>query len=263
MTAIRTLQYGDHGSQYGELYQPAEQRVPGAAVVIHGGYWRDAYGASLGRPLARDLAAHGVPAWNLEYRRAGADGGGWPQTFADVAAGIDFLAGLLPEGAPVVLIGHSAGGHLASWAVSRPVLSPDHPAAGSWSSSKARVIAVISQSGLLDLGRARELRLSHDAVENLLGGEDQPAPDRRYQLADPLQLVPAACPVFAVHAEADVDVPGELSENYVRAAQAAGGTAELIPAPGDHFDLIDPAAPAWAICRELALTALRDDRRVA
>ena len=91
-------------------------------VVIHGGYWRSQYGAELGEPLARDLAAHGMAAWNLEYRRAG-NGGGWPHTFEDILAGIDQLADLAGTHAldlgRVVALGHSAGGHLAVWAAGR------------------------------------------------------------------------------------------------------------------------------------------------
>ncbi|MCC2660799.1 MAG: alpha/beta hydrolase, partial [Arthrobacter sp.] len=130
-------QYGDHPSQWGELFLPETppasssrngRRPParGVVVVIHGGYWRSQYGAELGEPLAKDLAAHGMPAWNLEYRRAG-NGGGWPHTFEDVLAGIDRLRGVADEHGldltRVVALGHSAGGHLAVWAAGRDRLA--------------------------------------------------------------------------------------------------------------------------------------------
>jgi len=41
---------------------------------------------------AADLAARGYAAWNLST--AALAGGGWPETFEDVAAGIDLLARL-------------------------------------------------------------------------------------------------------------------------------------------------------------------------
>ncbi len=73
-------------------------------------------------PLARDLAAHGITAWNLEYRRAG-NGGGWPHTFEDILAGIDHLSEIAGDHdlqlGKVVALGHSAGGHLAVWAAGR------------------------------------------------------------------------------------------------------------------------------------------------
>ena len=84
---------------------------------------RRQYDLSLGRPLAESLVGHGWAACNLEYRRVGpADGGGGgtPETFDDVAAGIDRLArvdGL--DTSVVITLGHSAGGHLAAWAAGR------------------------------------------------------------------------------------------------------------------------------------------------
>ena len=37
-------------------------------------------------PLARNLSALGYAVWNIEYRRVGQEGGGWPGTLADAAA---------------------------------------------------------------------------------------------------------------------------------------------------------------------------------
>ena len=84
--------YGADPAQFGELSLP-DGRPLGTVVVLHGGFWGARYDLSLGRPLAADLAARGYAAWNLEYRRSG-NGGGWPATFEDVAAGIDLLATL-------------------------------------------------------------------------------------------------------------------------------------------------------------------------
>ena len=89
------------------------------AVVIHGGFWRSAYGLEFGRPLASSLSGRGWAALNIEYRRVG-NGGGYPTTLVDVAASIDLLADAGQIGARendleldlarVVAIGHSAGG---------------------------------------------------------------------------------------------------------------------------------------------------------
>jgi fermentation-respiration switch protein FrsA (DUF1100 family) len=106
---------------------------------------------------------------------------------------------------------------------------------------------------VLDLRRAWELGLSDQAVENFLGWgpDDEP---QRFRWADPLQQVPLAVPVYAFHSEADDAVPVALSENYVAAAQAAGGRAELIRVPGDHFDIIDPASAAFERIRTVLQT---------
>mgnify|MGYP001248621294 CR=1 FL=1 len=82
--------YGAHPDQFGELYLPAGAGPHPPVVLIHGGCWRDQYGlAPLGQ-LCEALRSAGYAVWSLEYRRLGG-GGGWPATFADIAAGADAL----------------------------------------------------------------------------------------------------------------------------------------------------------------------------
>jgi acetyl esterase/lipase len=253
-------EYGGHPSQWGELFLPglpAGTRHRGVVVVIHGGYWRPQYGAELGEPLAEDLAAHGMAAWNLEYRRAG-DGGGWPGTFEDILAGIDKLAALAGPHAldleRVVALGHSAGGHLAVWAAGRDKLALLGPAEGGGLFSGAggvRLTGVVSQSGVLDLAEAERRHLSSGAVANLLGGPSSEFPGR-YRTADPMAALPLDVPVYAVHAEDDLDVPAAMSAGYVEAGRSGPVPPRLVRVPGDHFALIDPRADAYVTCRELA-----------
>ena len=122
-----SYRYGSDPAQFGELTLP-DGRALGTVVVLHGGFWGARYDLSLGRPLAADLAARGYAAWNLEYRRSG-NGGGWPATFEDVAAGIDLLATLPVDPSRVAAIGHSAGGHLGAWAAARAGLPDGAPGA--------------------------------------------------------------------------------------------------------------------------------------
>ena len=232
--------YGPDPSQFGELYRPDGASL-GTVVVVHGGFWRAAYDLSLGRPLADDLVARGYTVWNLEYRRVGI-GGGWPTTFADVAAGIDLLAELDLDTSAVVAIGHSAGGHLATWAAGRGKL-PDGAPGGR---PRVAVTAVVSQAGVLDLVGCAENRVGATAAPDLMGGMPAELPDQ-YQLANPLAAVPLAAPVLCVHARADDNVPYSQSVTYVEAARQAGAPAELVTVPGDHFTVIDPAAEAWRV----------------
>ena len=247
-------QYGTDPSQWGELFLPgipAGQRHRGVVVVIHGGYWRATYGAELGEPLAQDLAAHGMAAWNLEYRRAG-NGGGWPGTFQDVLAGIDMLAALADRHAldlsRVVALGHSAGGHLAVWAAGRG--RPGLPAWAGKRNDGVRLTGVVSQSGVLDLAGAERLGLSNGAVGNLLGGPSSDFPDR-YRAADPVAALPLDVPVYAVHAQDDDDVPPAISAAYVEAGRAGAVPPRLVTVPGDHYDLIQPGTAAYVTCRDL------------
>ena len=185
------------------------------AVVLHGGSWQPRYGKITTRPLSADLARRGWAAWNVEYRRLGAEGGGWPATFDDVAAAIDHLATLgdarLDLGR-VALVGHSAGGQLALWAAARPGLPAGAPGA------EPAVVArrVIGLAPVTDLVRAGA------TARALLGGTPEQAPDRWAQ-ADPLQRVPLSVPVVLVHPADDETVPVQRSRDYAAAARAAGG----------------------------------------
>ena len=223
--------YGDDPSQYAELTRPTGT-ARGVVVIIHGGFWKSAYDLSLGRPLVPSLVAAGWATWNLEYRRVG-DGGGVPATLDDVAAGIDALAGV--EGldtSAVVTLGHSAGGHLATWAAARGRFGfPD----------RVPVTAVIAQAGVLDLRSAYDAGLGGGAVEAFLGHP----PSTGDLGVDPIQQVPLAVPLWCVHGRGDDTVPPAQSADYVAAARAAGADAELVVVEGDHFEVIDPDSEAW------------------
>ncbi|WP_243418285.1 alpha/beta hydrolase family protein [Actinomycetospora cinnamomea] len=248
----RPLTYGPDPAQFGVLHLPPGTGPVPVAVVVHGGYWRAAYGLDLGTPLAVDLTNRGVAAWNIEYRRVGA-GGGWPATFTDVAAAVDLLTAEVQEAAGgrldldrVVLLGHSAGGHLATWAASRERLRDGSVAAA----PRVRPVGTVAQAGVLDLVAAAEQGLGGGAVVDLLGGTPATVADR-YALGSPAALVPAAGPVVCVHGDADTVVPLDQSQRYLAAATAARGEARLRVLPGvDHFGVIDPAHPAWTAVRE-------------
>lgn len=231
------LSYGRLADQYGILGQPAGKPI-GLVVLIHGGFWLQEYGADLMEPIAADLRRRGYATWNLEYRRVGG-GGGYPATFEDVAAGIDHVARLGIE-APVTVVGHSAGGHLAVWAASRSDRTPG-------ARPTVRAENTIALSGVLDLRAADSEQLGQGAARVLMGD----ASPGQLTYADPIQLVPAYGSISAVHARADQNVPLSQSRSYVDADLAAGGAAGLFPVPGDHFDLIDPGSAAWAKVTDL------------
>ncbi|ANS79896.1 putative lipase/esterase [Serinicoccus hydrothermalis] len=226
---MERITYGEEESQW------VERRVPtgpsrGTVVVLHGGFWRAAYGADLGTPLAEDLTAQGWTTLNVEYRRVG-DGGGFPQTFDDVHAALE----LVDVDGPVVTLGHSAGGQLAAWAAGRL-------RTGQWSGD-VEVTHVVSQAGVLDLGTAYEERLGGGAVEDFLAATPD---DPLYDLVDPIRQVPLDAPLWALHAPDDGQVPISQSEAYVTAAREAGAKAEQIEVTGGHFNLIDVGTGAWA-----------------
>ena len=235
--SVRRISYGDDVSQFGELHLPAGA-PRGVAVVIHGGFWRAAYDLSLGTPLAESLAATGWAAWNLEYRRVG-NGGGNPATLDDVAAGIDKLAELDLDLSTVVTIGHSAGGHMATWAGGLDGFEQWHPT--------VKVTAAVSQAGVLDLRKGDADNLGRGAVAQFLGHRAGPEDEA----VDPAQQLPLDVPIWCVHGTGDDIVPPSQSRGYVDAARAAGAEAHLVEVPGDHFVVIDAGSAAWS--RQLAI----------
>jgi acetyl esterase/lipase len=232
-------------------------------VVIHGGFWRTAYGADLTSDLAEDLVRHGHAAWNVEYRRVGDDpdrgGGGWPATCLDVAAAVDLLAvtgQTLAAGrldlSRVVAIGHSAGGQLAGWLAGRGSL----PAGAPGGSPLVPLTGFVSQAGVLDLALALKQDLGAGATRNFLGARVDD-PEAR-SLACPSALLPMGIPSMCVHGTADHDVPLSQSRRFVAAARRAGDDSRLLVLPGtDHYALIDVTSPAWAASRTAVLDLAR------
>ena len=246
--------YGDDASQLGELFVPDGRSQHPVVVVIHGGYWKARWDRSLMTGLCKDLAGRGLAAWNLEYRRVG-NGGGWPETFADVAAGVDLLSDLdVPlDLARVGAIGHSAGGQLALWAAARSTLSGDAPGAAPRVSPRA----VVSQAGIADLRLAADTPPSDEPTRTLLGGSPEEHPER-YALASPRERLPLGLEQLLLHGERDESVSLLISESYWAAARALGDPVELrvLPRTG-HFEHIDASTEAWRVGRDWLAERLR------
>jgi acetyl esterase/lipase len=83
-------------------------------ITIHGGFWQSKFGLEENDPICEDLTRRGYATWNIEYRRVGEDGGGWPGTFNDVIDAVNHLTHLKErfqiDLSRVVILGHSAGG---------------------------------------------------------------------------------------------------------------------------------------------------------
>ena len=238
---MERIPYGTDPFQFGELQLPRTSGPHAIAIVIHGGFWRAKYDLDYIRPVCDALTEAGIATWNLEYRRIGNPGGGWPGTFDDVARGADHVVSIASrfhlDVNRVIAIGHSAGGHLALWLAARSKL----------------LSAAISLAGVVDLRRAWELRLSNTVVAEFLGGSPDEVADR-YDFASPIERLPFGIPQKLFHGTADASVPFEISQRYVQAAQLHGDDAELIALPGaSHFDLVDPSKNEFSLVRAAVL----------
>jgi acetyl esterase/lipase len=239
----RQIAYGEHPDQVGNLHLPARDDPRAVVVLVHGGFWRSGWDRTLMTPLARDLAGRGYAAWNVEYRRVGQVGGGWPGTLEDAAAAFDAVAALDGVDATrVATVGHSAGGHLALWLAGRHRL----PAGAPGTAPRLRPVAAVSLAGVADLVRGAQDDLGTGACRAFLGGTPEEVPER-YDVASPAALVPLGVPQLLVHGGRDVDVPPAQSLAHAAAARAAGDDVDLVELPeADHFDVIEPAHASWA-----------------
>jgi acetyl esterase/lipase len=227
--------YGQDPNQFVDVRLPEGKGPHPVVFFIHGGYWRAKYDLTHAGHLCVALKKIGIATWNVEYRRVGNPGGGWPGTFEDIRSAYralhshknESLAKLDPK--RVCVSGHSAGGHLA---VCLAAFEPT-------------VTRVLSLAGVLDLRRAWELHLSNDAVVEFLGGTPTTVPDH-YHEASPAERSISQAHQKLIHGNADDVVPYEFSQNYAAKKKAAGEHVELITLPGvGHFEIIDPGSNAW------------------
>ncbi|HVL29625.1 MAG TPA: alpha/beta hydrolase [Sphingomicrobium sp.] len=250
-SADHRLAYGADPLQFGELWVPKTGRRHPVIVLIHGGCWRaDLPGTELMDYMAADLRDRGYAVWNLEYRRIGHPGGGYPGTFRDIAAGVDHLRALaLQYGLDlrrVAVSGHSAGGHLALWAAGRdrlPAASPLRVA------DPLPVRGAVSLAGIADLSSYRET--GPDAcggpstIDSLVGIQGA---DGRDVFADtsPPSLLPLGDRQVVVSGALDHIVPPRFGQDYATAAATAGDAAASVVLEGaGHFELIDPTSAVW------------------
>ena len=205
-------------------------------VFIHGGYWQALDGSSSSH-LACGLNAHGIDVAIPSYDLC-------PEVSVEEIIGQMRMASreLARLGRPLVMSGHSAGGHLAAC-----MLATDWPAFDA-SLPADLVIAAYTISGLFDLGP-----LVGTSINKALGLDQTTA-----RAASPL-LWPAP-----KHGSLDAIVGGIESAEYFRQSQTvvdvwgkAGIATRFGTVPGaNHFTAIaplaDPESPMVSRLRELA-----------
>ncbi|MBM3766607.1 MAG: alpha/beta hydrolase [Acidobacteria bacterium] len=247
------IPYGIGALQFGELRVPPGKGPHPVVIIVHGGCWVSKLGnlderavaLDLLRPVAADLTAHGFATWNIEYRRVGNDGGGWPGSFQDVAAAADHVRKLARKNRldlkRVVAIGHSAGGHFALWLAARSKLPK---------SSELYVKKPLQLKGVVDLDGPGDLKATlplqrpvcgAPVITQLMGGTPDERP-QRYREGSPIEMLPHGVPqeIFAGRMFA-AQTPA-----YVDAAKRAGETINAAIAPqAGHFVYVDPGSATW------------------
>jgi acetyl esterase/lipase len=225
------LHYGSDEHQFADLRLPKGQGPFPAAMFVHGGFWRSRYDLAHAGFFCAALTKAGFVTWNLEYRRVGNPGGGWPGSFEDVTAGYQFLrqlAGRYPiDTKRIVVLGHSAGGQLAL------ALAAHHNS----------MPAVVSLAGVVNLRRAWDLHLSNDAASAFLGGSPDAVPEH-YHEASPSEL-DISCKQLLIHGTEDDTVPVDMSRNYVKQKHNRENVSLLEVPKAGHFEIVDPESKVW------------------
>lgn len=212
----KTITFGKSDDQVIDFYLPSDQKKP-LIVLIHGGYWRPEYDRKHLAPLARALANIGWPVALIEYRRII---GNPDAMMSDVISAIEEVSNSYSN---LILIGHSAGGHLALVAA-----------------HKVNASAIIALAPLTNLLVAEELDLDEGAVSDFLG-----APAALRSDLDPTRLPVLTIPTTLIHGTLDLRVPINFSREYV--AQKAGVNVHFLEFEHlGHFELIDPRSEIFA-----------------
>ena len=249
----RRIAYGTDPLQFGELRVPPGRGPFPVVTIVHGGCWvaklpnldERAVALDLLRPTAAALTGMGIATWNLEYRRIGNPGGGWPGTFEDVGWGTDYLRKIARQNhldlKRVVAMGHSSGGHLAIWLAARHKLPPSSEL---YTKNPLPLLGVVDLDGPGDLKALiprQQPICGGPVITELIGGTPEEHPER-YREASPVEMLPLgvrqeifAGRMFAAGAPA-----------YEEALRRAGDAVHsVVLAQGGHFVFVDPGSAVW------------------
>jgi acetyl esterase/lipase len=236
------IAYGNDPNQFGELRLPKGKGPFPVVMNIHGGFWRARYDLTHAGHLCAALTAKGAVTWNVEYRRAGNPGGGWPGTLEDIRSAYRFIAEISGRynlnPAKALVMGHSAGGQLALCLAAY----------------ETSVRRVVSLAGVVDLQQAWKLHLSNDAVAEFLGGKPDEVASG-YHAADPMDLaVSHDTAQWLIHGASDDTVPSHFSRKYVEQKKKRGEDVHYLELPNaGHLDVIDPRSNAWSEVEKIVL----------
>lgn len=256
------IPYGPSPLQFGQLRLPDGPGPHPVVLFIHGGCWLAEYDIGHVGPLEQGLADAGYAVWSLEYRRVGDEGGGWPNTFLDIADGTDHLrelAGSYPlDLQRVVASGHSAGGQFALWLAARDRLPRESPL---HRPRPLRITGVLALAPAADLEGLSEGTVCGDVVSSLMGGSPKSVPER-YRDGSPMQLLAPDVPQVVVLGAFD-EAWGPSGRAYVEHARESGLPLRVVEAgESGHFEMIVPSTSTWPLVLK-ALAQLTQSPRAA
>lgn len=215
------IRYGPEATQAIDLFVPSGRGPFPVAVLIHGGCWMAAPAATREqlRHLGADLARRGIAVWSIGYRRADEVGGGYPGTYQDVGIAIDRLRDEAQrhrlDPSRTVLVGHSAGGHLALWAAGRDRLPVTSALRVATPFVPRKVVAL---AGVGDLKAFAPLipRACRPGIAERLVGEPSASRPDVYADTSPSALPATGADIVMVSGVLDRLVPPYVAHDYAR-----------------------------------------------
>jgi acetyl esterase/lipase len=203
----------------------------GVVTLIHGGCWSNAYDRNHTLPMAEALSTMGYDVWVPEYRRVGDEGGGWPGSLEDIITAVEFVTD--KTGQQPILVGHSAGGHLALRAAQ----------------TSLAIDGVVGLAPITDLVSYGAESGSCQSMVAPFMGDDTYSPDENYRDAS-INLNAITVPVAVVIRDEDP---------IVGASQVAVfDSGQVIKVKGaGHFDVIHPKTEAFSAVL-VALEAMKE-----
>ena len=247
------IAYGDQALQFGELRLPSGSGPFPVVIFIHGGCWMSQFDLNHVGAVCADLKQEGYAVWTPEYRRIGDEGGGWTGTFEDAGKSMDYLR-TLANNYPldldkVVLMGHSAGGHLALWLAGRKNLPKNSPL---YVANPLPAKAVIPLAAITDLEEYNKVNNScSSSVTQLVDGSPNEVRER-YQEGSPIHLLPLTIPIRLIHGSIDNIVPLHQSQSLNEQARMQNDDSQVITIEGaGHFDMVSPYSDTWKTVKEV------------
>jgi acetyl esterase/lipase len=232
------------------LDRPAKGKAP-IVVLVPGGGW-DTHDSSGFAPLAQKLTDAGLAVVTTSYR-AGQEGKRFPVPVQDVTCATAYAARAAADqgvgGGPVIVVGHSAGGHLGALAAT------SRNALGAQCADPIPKIA-----GFVGLGGVYD---TLDFEPNMVAffGTPQSNDPTLWESGDPVAYaekgeVPLSLRVLLLAGEDDTVVPMNQATTYAAVLAKKLIKVKLEQLPGvDHMELIEPevaAAPIIAFARSFS-----------
>jgi len=246
-SVLEDLAYGDDKKQKYDLVLP-ETPPKALVVIVHGGGWTSG-GKSLYRPTIRMLGTLGYAAASISYRLATDDTRAFPVGLADVRCAIRSVQARVGL-AKTVLLGASAGAHLAAMVATEP----DAPVFDGDCADRrpVRISGAILYYAPLELDRSREryVPIMRQAVDEFLygaqtwaeagvdGSADLFERDRTDWSIRAIGATPShhtlqgAPPMLILQGAIDTIVPPADARDFANALERSGVSHLMIELPG-------------------------------